>query len=174
MAIELTVSLYDFVCQNILAPFRSLNISDKDSHSIVGELILIESSDTVKDPLTPAVRKRAINNLVPEPRAKAVRKVSTVRGGFNALEKDLKTLNLIPTIADGDFSCKMCPYVASRKDHLRTHYQLKHFGGGDLLMQCQICSVKLKTKSYMKKHYISKHKLTDVAAANMAESSGLF
>ena len=79
----------------------------------------------------------------------------------------------MPEITENDLSCKMCSYVASRKDYLKTHYKLKHFGGGDLMMKCQICELIMKTKSYMKKHYKNAHKLTDAAASNMAASSNL-
>ena len=65
----------------------------------------------------------------------------------------------------------MCPYTATRKYNLKIHYKLKHFGGGDLAMKCQICQSDVKTKSAMKKHYMNVHNLTENAAANMAENS---
>ncbi|XP_075262752.1 uncharacterized protein LOC142354362 isoform X2 [Convolutriloba macropyga] len=77
-----------------------------------------------------------------------------------------KTMRLIEPIAP----CAMCSYIATQKHSLKTHYKLKHLGGGDLVMTCQICKVKLKTKGYMKKHYMTVHKLDDNVAQNMVNS----
>ena len=82
----------------------------------------------------------------------------------------LKDLNLMPQIGS-DLACSMCPYISKRKGDLKVHYKLKHLGGADLIMTCQICSIQVKTKSYMKKHYMKVHNLTDTAAQNMASSS---
>ena len=82
----------------------------------------------------------------------------------------LKDLNLMPDIG-ADLACAMCPYIATQKGSLKIHYKLKHLGGADLIMTCQICQTKLKTRSYMKKHYMKVHKLLENAAQNMTNSN---
>ena len=90
--------------------------------------------------------------------------------GKKDIHTALEDLDLLPQLGS-DLGCSMCPYIATKKSHLKTHYKLKHLGGADLIMTCQICSTKVKTKSYMKKHYMTVHNLTDTAAQNMASSS---
>ena len=78
----------------------------------------------------------------------------------------LKDLNLMPQMGS-DLACSMCPYIATQKGNLKVHYKLKHLGGADLIMTCQICGIQVKTKSYMKKHYMAVHNLSEPAAQNI-------
>ncbi len=89
---------------------------------------------------------------------------------FDDLHKDLTDFNLISDFSNSSLCCKMCDYVATRRFNLKTHYKLKHLGGADLVMQCQICDVSVKTKGTMKKHYMKKHNLKEMAAENMCSS----
>ena len=79
----------------------------------------------------------------------------------------LKALNLMPEIGS-DLACASCSYIATQKGNLKTHYKLKHLGGADLLITCQLCSIQIKTKQNIKKHYIRVHCLSEAAAQSMA------
>ena len=76
----------------------------------------------------------------------------------------LSDLNLMPQIPDS-LQCAMCDYKASKKSSLKTHYQLKHLGGGGLAMNCTICQQKFSTKSNLKRHMVKAHNLTLEQAA---------
>ena len=77
-----------------------------------------------------------------------------------------KDLNLIPEIPD-DLQCALCVYKATQKGNLKTHYKLKHLGGGGLTCKCAICSQKFSTKGNLKKHLIRCHNLTNEKAASL-------
>ena len=78
----------------------------------------------------------------------------------------LKKLNIFPGDSD-ELQCTLCPYKATRKSHLKTHYQLKHLGGGGLAVICSICQQKCATKSSCKKHMMSVHKLSNENASKL-------
>ena len=75
-------------------------------------------------------------------------------------------LKIIPDVGS-DLQCALCPYKATQKPHLKTHYKLKHLGGADLIMNCQICKRSIKTKSALKKHIIQVHGLDEEAARKL-------
>ena len=78
--------------------------------------------------------------------------------------------SLVPHLPS-DLECSKCDYVTTNKGSLIVHYKLRHLGGADLIMTCQICHKQVKTRSYMLKHYRKIHNLTNEAAMNMTNSS---
>ena len=70
-----------------------------------------------------------------------------------------KDLNLFPEIPN-DLQCALCPYRATMKGNLKTHYKLKHLGGGGLAMNCTICEQKFATKGNLKRHMTKVHNLS--------------
>ena len=52
------------------------------------------------------------------------------------------------------FQCQQCHYQASRKDHLKSHVQVKHEG---IKYPCKQCDFKAVTKSHLQQHMKSKH-----------------
>ncbi len=175
--VEILFSFRQDTFLSLLSPLNPsvLNLVDNCSEKDFGSVQLKLSND---DPITqsnnfPVGKKRPSLSASPAPKATKVKvQPSQSCFNFNALQKDLSDFNLIADISKSDLSCKMCPYVATQRGHLKVHYKLKHLGGADLVMKCQICGVSVKTKSYIKKHYMNKHNLTDTAAQNMANSSG--
>ena len=105
-----------------------------------------------------------------------VRKRSRVRQNFtqpnkivrNDIESSLKDLNLLPQIGS-NLACAMCPYVATVRSSLKTHYKLKHLGGADLAVNCSICSKRCTTKGNLVAHIIAVHKLTREDAHKLAK-----
>ena len=126
-----------------------LQVLSKANSIIVGDMLIKHVDDDLKSLKTQPTRKRVLPLPVKAVATSSVKKSPELFTGNNykALEKDLKSLSLMPEIAENDLSCKMCSYVASRKENLNTHYKLKHFGGGDLMMKRQICDFFVKTKS---------------------------
>ena len=149
-------------------------VTDEKTSSIVG-ILLFDSVATECQNLPPqsnASNFKRRNSC--STGNEVLKKKFTVESTEQVIRKDvhtaLKDLNLMPQISS-DLACSMCPYISKRKGDLKVHYKLKHLGGADLIMTCQICSIQVKTKSYMKKHYIKVHNLTESAAQNMTSSS---
>ena len=148
-------------------------IQEISNETLVGFLECRKSANDVKSMKSVTGLKRSLSTLKIPPKAKSSKADSgpqNVPAGRKDIHSALKDLDLLPQIGP-DLGCSMCPYVATKKSHLKTHYKLKHLGGADLIMTCQICSTQVKTKSYMKKHYMKVHNLSEVAAQNMTSSS---
>ena len=79
--------------------------------------------------------------------------------GRKDVQSALEDLNLMPQIGN-DLGCSLCSYVATRRDHLKTHYKLKHLGGAGMSISCNLCQKVCSTKSNLKSHMMSKHGLT--------------
>ena len=60
------------------------------------------------------------------------RNAQSVPSGRKDVHAALKDLNLMPQIGP-DLGCSLCPYVATQKSHLKTHYKLKHLGSDVVL-----------------------------------------
>ena len=114
--------------------------------------------------------KRPLNtNSAPRPPSKVSRmSARQIRHGAQSVDvgSTLKSLNLVPVISN-DLQCTLCPYKATQKGHLKTHYQLKHLGGGGLAVLCSICHQKFVTKSSCKKHMINVHQLSSEDASKL-------
>ena len=91
--------------------------------------------------------------------SKADSSPQNVPAGRKDIHSALKDLDLLPQMGS-DLGCSMCPYVATKKSHLKRHYKLKHLGGADLAVNCSICSKKCSTKSNLVAHIVAVHKLT--------------
>ena len=66
--------------------------------------------------------------------------------------------SLFPDLDKG-LRCGLCPYKATQRGNLKTHYKLKHLGGADLKVQCSLCQQVFSTKGNLKKHLINLHNL---------------
>ena len=80
----------------------------------------------------------------------------------------LKKLNILPEVPD-DLQCTLCPYKATAKNSLKTHYKLKHLGGGGLSVACAICEQTFSMKKSAKRHMIAVHKLSSDKAEKLLE-----
>ena len=76
-----------------------------------------------------------------------------------------KDLNLVPNLPN-DLQCAVCPYKATQKSNLKTHYKLKHLGGADLTVLCRLCQKKCTTKGNLKSHLLRAHNLSKEDAAS--------
>ena len=115
-------------------------------------------------------KRPSYTNSTPRPPSKVSRMSANQnrRGGVQSLDvgSALKSLNLVPAISN-DLQCTLCPYKATQKGHLKTHYQLKHLGGGGLAVLCSVCQQKFATKSSCKKHMITVHQLSSQDASKL-------
>ena len=167
LVVEFSVYLTDYYLDKLPSEengHMKFSIVDKNS-STAGIL----KCNLVSEPEETKTLKRKSEELPGTPHAKKNSTSQHQSVPRKDVHTALKDLNLMPQFGN-DLACSMCPYIATRKDNLKTHYKLKHLGGADLVMTCQICSIQVKTKSYMKKHYMKVHNLTDSAAQNMASS----
>ena len=75
-------------------------------------------------------------------------------------------LNIVPDMGSG-LQCALCPYVASQKGNLKTHYKLKHLGGADLAVNCSMCQKRCTTKGNLKRHLMQVHSMSVNDAAKL-------
>ena len=173
--IEFTLRLSGAYFEDIfhhMEQFSEFFIQETRNRTVVGFLECRKSKLDVKSMNPVTGLKRSLLSTKSPPKAKSSKADSVpqnVPAGRKDFHSALKDLDLLPQIGS-DLGCSMCPYVATKKSHLKTHYKLKHLGGADLIMTCQICSTQIKTRSSMKKHYMKMHNLSNVAAQNMTSS----
>ena len=110
--------------------------------------------------------KRPNKNKIIAPRSKATKKDAITSVKDQSVDDVLKYLNILPELPD-DLQCISCPYKATRKTHLKTHYQLKHLGGVGISAICTLCQEKRSTRSNLKRHMISAHNLTGEQASKL-------
>ena len=135
-AFELIISFAEHVFEYMIPSMKicEMKVTSMYNDELLGALTLMELIDCPENsPKIPSLsRKRTTphsNGVVHKARKTVQQKTSNPKDNFTALEQDLISLNLLPELSNKDCSCKMCPYVAKQKAHLKIHYQLKHFGG---------------------------------------------
>ena len=142
-----------------------------DHRRIVGQIIFSVDkipSSFLENQIS-GLKRPLSTNLTPKLSLKAPRmSASQIRHGPQSVDvgSALKSLNLVPVISN-DLQCTLCPYKATQKSNLKTHYQLKHLGGGGLAVLCSVCQQKFATKSSCKKHMITVHQLSSQDASKL-------
>ena len=132
------------------------NISEASSNTDVGNIIFALSDTGFKGKVETSQKR---NNMIRNG-AKVTKDHQSKRppNAERNVGEILKSFNLVPAL--DELQCAMCDCKAGQKNNLKTHYQLKHLGGGGLAMNCTICQQKFSTKSNLKRHMVKAHNLT--------------
>ena len=173
-------SVFDFIFNFETAIFEkcdSMNVSetfliivDSVSRVVYGSCHLVPKvlSEMIFNQPKLISKRLTESNSASMPRSKKPKTMVTLTGGADlvanqAQKKDigtiLKDMNILPETPN-DLQCALCPYKATQKGNLKTHYKLKHLGGADLTMLCRLCQKKCSTKGSLKKHLLTVHNLS--------------
>ena len=135
-------------------------IFDSQSLTNMG-ILLIEKNVSHVEPLFKSSLKRKVANVsVASPAFNDQHQSKVPKKDVGQIFKEMK---LVPEMGS-DLQCSLCPFLASHKSSLKTHYKLKHLGGADLAMNCSMCEQRFVTKGSLKRHLVNIHKLSSTDA----------
>ena len=176
--VSLSVNL-DYLNSDMISQNKHFSIVDfnKDHNPLIGELLFspqVANPSLSCTPVFGTALKRKISNeassqreakVLKSPTANRIQNPKTVKKDVGSILQDL---NIVPEIPDG-LQCALCPYKATVKPSLKTHYQLKHLGGIGLSVHCTICQQKFSMKKSAKRHMMSVHNLSNENASKLLD-----
>ena len=180
-AVKITFSIEEFALNFFNVSQISFPILDPAAEKSVGSLKLELKTENVNNPATTKAiftslspsKRPLTNSMLDSVRKPKVSKLSS-SGNKNLatsladVGSVLKKLNILPEVPD-DLQCTLCPYKATAKNSLKTHYKLKHLGGGGLAVDCPICKQRFSLKKNTKRHMISAHQLSSEHASKLLD-----
>merc|ERR1712226_417795 len=166
VSLSLTPESVMYLTRNAIV-YSIVEKNDETNRLSIGELKLSLDPEPAWNEVVnlkrPLVCKSDVNSSTSKPKiAKTSRPLKAVPShvvpGKNVGEI-LQNLNILPEIPN-DLQCALCPYKATAKSSLKTHYQLKHLGGVGLSVSCTICQQSFSMKKSAKRHMMSVHSLS--------------